>query len=80
MAEARWQIPLMTPLRSGAGEDLPSLESMLQKVEEGLLHHVGDFITLQGWTNQNYGSHRWNNFIGWNVVNLKWDNAELMGC
>ena len=51
--------------------DGPSLEAMFQVVEDGLLHHVGDVVALEGGADEDDGTHRGHHLEGWRVVRLK---------
>lgn len=37
--------------------DVPPFEAVLQEVEEGFLHHVGDFVTFERRADEHHGSH-----------------------
>jgi hypothetical protein len=60
----RWQVG------SDTGYDHSTLESLLEKIENGLLHHVSDFEAFQRWSNYDNWSHWWHNFVNRYLTHL----------
>lgn len=42
---------------------VPASEPVLQVIEQRLLHHIRDLITLQRWTDQHDRPHGWYNVV-----------------
>lgn len=52
-------------------DDNATFETVLQIVEDGLLHHISDFVAFEGGTDEADGTHRRDDVIGRNVLLLQ---------
>ena len=57
---------------------VPSFKAMLEEIEKGFLHHIGDFVSFKWRTDENHRSHRRHHVVGRNGLGFLEERFPLL--